>query len=71
MTGPAIRPEHVMTGKTIGCLTVGDRAENTPDGNAQWSCTCGLCGEVSVIAGHRLRDSRSPWKKCPKCRRKP
>lgn len=58
MSGPSLRPEHEMSGRTIGCLNVGSRAANDVHGNAQWNCTCSLCGRTYVLLGSRLRGSR-------------
>ncbi len=52
---PSLRPEHEMTGKSIGCLRIESRAANNVHGNAQWNCTCALCGRTHIILGSYLR----------------
>lgn len=50
-----------MTGQRFGRLTVIDRAENDRKNQACWRCRCD-CGNVTVVAGARLR--RGTTKSC-------
>lgn len=43
-----------LTGQRFGRLTVLERAENTPSGQARWLCCCN-CGNLKVIRGQSLR----------------
>ena len=53
--------EKVLIGKVIdevnniyGNWTVVSRAENKPDGSAQWNCIC-TCGTEKVVPANTLR----------------
>jgi hypothetical protein len=48
-------------GNRYGKLTVTDRAENSPGGQAQWRCKCD-CGNETIVRGCDLRNG---VKSCP------
>ena len=43
-----------LTGETFSRLTVLERAESAPNGNARWLCQCS-CGRQVVVDSYRLR----------------
>ena len=43
-----------LTGETFSRLTVIERAESAPNGNARWLCQCS-CGRQVVVDSYRLR----------------
>ncbi len=43
-----------LTGQRFGSLTVIERAENTPQGQARWKCKCD-CGNETIVRGSQLR----------------
>jgi hypothetical protein len=46
------------TGNTYGRLTVLERAENSPRGQARWLCRCS-CGALTVVRGNHLRNGNT------------
>ena len=57
-----------LRGQQFHYLTVLYRAENTPQGKAQWMCRC-ICGKTTIIPSKSLRSKTHPVKSCG-CMRK-
>lgn len=53
-----------MTGKTVGCLTVVERAPSGSEG-ARWLCFCNSCGDRSTVDGWKLRKLK--FNRCRHC----
>jgi hypothetical protein len=52
-----------LTGQIFGRLTVVDRAENTPKGDARWNCSC-ECGSKTTVRADHLKNGRIKSCKC-------
>lgn len=50
-----------LTGMQFGKLTVIERAENTPNGNARWLCQCNCMGPNSlvIVRAHDLKNGKT------------
>lgn len=47
-----------LTGQTFGYLTVLERGENNPHGQARWRCRC-VCGRETLVVAAKLRSGRT------------